>query len=371
MMSFKSRAKRMLDSFGVNIYGERPHDIRVHSESVYWRIGLGGARELGNTYVDGLWDCEALDVFFDKAIRSDTQNELPLWLEYLATVRDKVLNTQSVRRALDVGRRHYDLGNDLYTLMLGPSMAYSSAYYRSGAANLEEAQNAKFDKICTALELKPGMRVLEIGCGWGTFAKYASDKYGVRVVGISISKEQLRYANEHCVNGVNEFHFLDYRHIPEAWHSTFDAVVSVEMIEAVGPKNLGDYFLAASRALKPGKKFLVQAIIGHGQQDLWLSTYIFPNGVLPSKAQLESASKDSFRISGWESFGADYDKTLVEWDKRFVAAWPQICTVLREDGTPRYDQRFFRMWRYYLLQCAGIFRSGHIDVAQISFTKII
>jgi cyclopropane-fatty-acyl-phospholipid synthase len=370
MLTFKQRAGDLLQKMGVSTGGKKPHDIVVHDDLVYTRIAFGGSRELGNTYVDGLWDCEELDSFFEKAVRERLQNQLPLWLDFVTRIRDRVINIQSVRRALEVGRRHYDLGNELYVAMLGSSMAYSSAYFRSGAASLDEAQYAKFEKICSTLALKPGMRVLEIGCGWGTFAKYASEKYGVQVVGISISKEQLAFAREHCSVNKNEFHFLDYRRLPEDWRGTFDAAVSIEMIEAVGPKNLRDYFAAAHSALKPGGKFLVQAIIGHGTPDLWLSTYIFPNGVLPSASQLYSSTRRLFTAARWESFGADYDRTLMTWHEKFKKAWPQIRALKSEDGNTKYDERFYRMWRYYLLQCAGIFRSGYIDVAQILFTKV-
>ncbi len=369
MSNYKDWAQKELSRVGIQINGTRAFDVTINDERVYRRVGFGGSYCLGNTYVEGMWDCDALDEFFDRTSRAKLHNGLSQLRDYVALLRSHIFNTQSVRRSLEVGRIHYDLGNDLYERMLGPSMAYSSAYFGGGANTLEDAQFAKFEKICTALCLKRGDRVLEIGCGWGTFARFAAEKYGVHVVGISVSQEQLKYAEEHRGSTQNEFHFLDYRHLPGDWRGSFDAAVSIEMIEAVGPNNLRTFFKSAHSALKEDGHFMLQAIIGGGVPDLWLSTHIFPNGVLPSIQQLGNSTQGIFDMRKMETFGSDYDQTLMEWHRRFDSSWDEIRGIKNADGSIKYDETFRRMWRYYLLQCAGIFRSRHIDVAHILLAR--
>ena len=280
------------------------------------------------------------------------------------------MNLQSVRRALQVAEHHYDLGNALYERVLGESMGYSSAYYRDGAADLTAAQYAKFDVICRKLGLTKGMKVLEIGCGWGTFAAYTSRTYGVEVLGVTVSKEQLAYAKERCAGLPVSFYFGDYRTLPKELEGTFDRAVSIEMIEAVGARNLGAYMDVARRMLTSTGEFLIRAIVGNGVPDVWLSTRIFPNGVLPSLRQLAASAEGRFRLASYESFGGDYDKTLMAWDERFRAAWPEIRALTSPGGTALYDERFYRMWRYYLLVCAGAFRVRKIDVAHLVLSKV-
>lgn len=368
-MFFKKWAETELKKAHVSIGGDKPYDIQVHDERVYRRVALGGMFALGNSYVDGLWDSDALDQFFARVTTSGSRRAAFDWREKLTRIRSLLINAQTIRRSRRVAREHYDLGNELYEMMLGPTMAYSSGYFADGAVTLDDAQRAKFDQICKKLELSPGKRVLEIGCGWGTFAAYAAEHYGVEVVGISISHEQLVYAKKYANDKIS-FEYMDYRHMPYEWRGTFDAVVSIEMIEAVGPRNLRAYFGAAYSALKPGGVFLVQAILGSGEPDEWISVYIFPGGVLPSVTQIARSIDGLFHIAGWESFGTDYDKTLMEWYARFEKAWPRIRTI-EKAGKHLYPERFHRMWRYYLLLCAGAFRSGYIDVAHVVLRRRI
>jgi cyclopropane-fatty-acyl-phospholipid synthase len=213
------------------------------------------------------------------------------------------------------------------------------------------------------------MKVLEIGCGWGTFAAYVARTYGVEVVGVTVSKEQLVYAQKRCEGLPVTFYFGDYRTLPREYDGAFDRVVSIEMVEAVGIQNLDAYMDVARGALVRDGAFLMQAIIGSGEPDPWISTRIFPNGVLPTMVQLARAAEGRFRISRVESFGTDYDKTLMAWDERFRAAWDTIKKSTDNKGKVLYDERFYRMWRYYLMVCAGLFRSQKITVSQLLLTK--
>lgn len=358
-------ADHLLRQADIVMDGNRPFDPQVHRLRVYRRALLWGSLGLGDSYVDGDWDCDALDTFFERAIRAGIDMKASSIVDVIESVRSTLLNLQSVRRALRVAEHHYDLGNTLYEKMLGESMAYSSGYYGDGASDLTAAQYAKFDRICAALQLRPGMRVLEIGSGWGSFAAHAAGKYGVSVVGITVSKEQLAYARTRCDGLPVSFYFGDYRTIPPEYDGAFDRAVSIEMIEAVGIKNLRTYMGVAQRALKPDGRFLIQAILGSGVADVWLSTRIFPNGVLPSYAQITNAIHCLFALTHEERFAHDYDKTLCAWDENFRKAWPELSMLTNARGQVMYDQRFYRMWHYYLMVCAGAFRAGKNDVAQL------
>lgn len=254
---------------------------------------------------------------------------------------------QSRRRAFIVGERHYNLGNDLFQNMLDKRMNYSCAYWKD-ASNLDEAQENKLELICKKLYLQPGMRVLDIGCGWGAFAKYAAERYGVEVVGITVSKDQVALGREMCKGLPVEIKLQDYRDVNEK----FDRIVSVGMIEHVGYKNYREYFLIAHRNLKDDGLFLLHTISqvrSTKSTDAWIHKYIFPNGMLPSIAQLAKAVENLFVIEDIHNFGADYDKTLMAWYNNFNTNWGKI--------KDKYGERFYRMWKYFLLSSAGAFRA--------------
>ena len=360
-------AQKLLQDAGVTV-GSHDADIVVHNSAAYWRPMLFGSLGLGESYMDKQWDAEHLDVVLTKLLAHGARQRVQGVVELIDKLQRTVINTQSALRAFQVGEHHYDLGNELYEDMLGESMGYSSAYFRDGAKTLTEAQYAKFDRICQKLALAPGMRVLEIGAGFGTFAEYAARTYGVEVVGLTVSKEQKAYAEKRCEGLPVEFILVDYRKFTHTGRP-FDRVVSIEMIEAVGPKNFRDYFTAAHAALHEHGLFLVQAIVSRGAAvpvpDPWISKYIFPNGVLPSLPQLQTAMHNLFTLGDYEAFGSDYDKTLMAWDERFRERWDAIS--LRDPDT--FDKRFYRMWRYYLLACAAVFRSGEADVAHLLLRK--
>jgi cyclopropane-fatty-acyl-phospholipid synthase len=352
----------LVGAAGIRINGNAPWDFTVHDDSVYQRILADGSLGFGESYMDGLWDSQSLDEFFHRLLRIDADEMVKGWAGLRLVgerLRQKLFNYQSVKRAFHVGEQHYDLGNDVFKAMLDPTMAYSCGYWYQ-AANLEEAQLAKYDLICRKLELRPGERLLEIGCGWGGLARYAAENYGVNVLGITVSKEQQALARERCEGYPVEIELIDYRSL----QGRFDKIVSVGMFEHVGPKNYPTYFSTAHRLLEDNGLFLLHSIGNYTRVstcDAWLSKYIFPNGHLPSAQEITRASDQLFLIEDWHNFGADYDRTLMAWWENFNRAWPQL------EG--KYDQRFYRMWKYYLMCCAGFFRSRQGQLWQLVLSK--
>jgi cyclopropane-fatty-acyl-phospholipid synthase len=358
--SARAVAEELLAKADIKINGERPWDMTVHNESVFGRILGQGTLGLGESYMDGWWDVPALDQFISKALRAHLERYVRTSLPALITIAKAWLfNLQTRSRAYQVGEAHYDIGNDLYDAMLDKRMVYTCGYWKD-AHDLDTAQEAKLDLVCRKIGLKKGDRVLDIGCGWGSFAKFAAERYGASVVGITISKEQAILAREICKGLPIEIRVQDYREVNEM----FDHIISIGMFEHVGVKNYGEYFKMAHRCLKEDGKFLLHSI-GSNRSVLstnpWTGKYIFPNGVLPSIAQIGKAIEGLFVMEDWHNFGADYDKTLMAWFANFDAAWPQ----LRE----KYGDRFYRMWKFYLLMCAGAFRARYIQLWQIVLTK--
>lgn len=349
----------LLGKAGVEIGGNRPWDIRKLDEGVAERIFATGSLGLGEAYMDGHWEAEKLDELFARVLRAHLDKSLqPLHLVF-HTLRARLLNLQSVRRAWQVGEAHYDLGNDFYAAMLDPRMTYTCGYWEN-ARNLAGAQEAKLDLICRKLGLRPGMRVLDIGCGWGSFMGYAAEHYGVECVGITISKEQAAWAQQRYEGLPLEFRLQDYRSVNER----FDRIASVGMFEHVGRKNHRVFAEVAHRCLNDDGLFLLHTI-GKNERnstpDPWIDKYIFPNGDLPSTGQIADAIDGLFVVEDLHNFGADYDRTLMAWYDNFEAAWPRFEKQLGE--------RFYRMWRYYLLSCAGAFRARDIQLWQWVFSK--
>jgi len=346
----------MLDKADVRINGDRPWDMLMRDESVAERVLAYGSLGLGESYMDGDWHAERLDEFFTRvlAARLDREVEHPIRLAIHA-IRHRFFNLQNMRRAWQVGEAHYDLGNGFYEKMLDRRMTYTCGYWAQ-ASDLESAQEAKLDMICRKLDLKPGQRVLDIGCGWGSFMRFAAEHYGVACVGVTISKEQAAHGQKLCEGLPVEFRLMDYRELDEK----FDHIASVGMFEHVGHKNHHTYFQVARRCLKDGGLFLLHTIgknRRHSTPDPWIDRYIFPNGDLPSLDQIAEAVEDQFIIEDLHNIGADYDRTLMAWNTNFQAAWPEL--------SGQFDGRFKRMWEYYLQACAGAFRARTIQVWQL------
>jgi cyclopropane-fatty-acyl-phospholipid synthase len=350
----------MLDPLDIRINGQRPWDPRVSDPGFYSRVLAGGSLALGESYMEGWWECQALDQFFEKllAARLDRKVRSGAGLLWEA-VKAQAVNAQSRARAFIVGRRHYDIGNDLFTLMLDRWLNYSCAYWH-GASDLDQAQEAKLDLVCRKLGLKPGMTVLDIGCGWGGFAKFAARNHGVRVRGVTVSRQQAEFARQFCRGLDVTIDLMDYRDLDE----TFDRVVSIGMFEHVGFRNYRTFMSVAHRCLNPCGLFLLHTIAGNTPvkaTDPWINRYIFPNSMLPSASQITTAAEGLFLIEDWHSFGPYYDKTLMAWYDNFTGHWYRI----RKD----YDQTFYRMWTYYLLCCAGSFRARRNQVWQIVLSR--
>jgi cyclopropane-fatty-acyl-phospholipid synthase len=361
MSKFRTTVTELLESADIKINGQRPHDIIVHNEDFYARVLSGGTLAFGESYMDGWWDCDALDQLAVRLLsaRLDEKVKVTNPSVLLTFLRAYLFNSQSKGRAHMVGEKHYDTGNGLFSLMLDKRMNYSCAYWKY-AQDLDQAQIDKMDLICRKLHLKPGMKVLEIGCGWGGFAKYAAENYEVNVYGITISKEQEQYAKESCKGLDVSFELKDYREL----NTQYNRIVSIGMFEHVGYKNYKHYMEVAHRCLKEDGLFLLHTIGRNSSAratEPWINKYIFPNGMTPSAKQICAASESLFVIEDWHSFGQDYDKTLMAWHENFQNNLSKL-----EDS---YDERFQRMWKYYLLMCAGSFRARRNQLWQLVLTK--
>ena len=352
--------QKLLDEIDVRINGTRPWDIAIHNSRTFKRILFNGSLGLGESYMDGWFDCEQLDVFFDKIFKNGINYKVGAVPALFAQVRGRLTNLQSISRAFMVGEKHYDIGNDLFSVMLDKRMIYTCGYWSEGVSNLDESQKAKLDLVARKLDLKPGMKVLDIGCGWGGAAKYFAETYGVSVIGITISKEQVSYANEQCEGLDVDIRLLDYRELDEQ----FDAIYSIGMFEAVGYKNYRKYFEVVHHCLKKEGVFLLHTI-GVDQSitstDPWVAKYIFPNGMMPSSKQITGAIEGLFKIDDWHNFGSDYDKTIMCWHKNFTQHYQSL--------NHKYDQKFCRMWTYWLLLSAASFRSHSNHLWQILLSQ--
>lgn len=355
---------RLLDAAGVAVNGRDPWDIQVHDPRLYARALKEGTLGLGEAYMDGDWDCEALDELFTRLMRADVDRRVAGFAKVRLLVdalRHRVMNLQAPHRAFQVGERHYDVGNDVFERMLDSRLIYSCAYWEH-AHTLEQAQTHKLEMICRKLRLEPGQTLLDVGCGWGGLAQYAARHHGVTVHGITVSKEQLALARERS-EGLGlpvSFQLIDYRQL----QGRYDRIVSVGMFEHVGPKNYPVYFERLHDLLAPDGVFLLHTIGSHvtaRSTDAWIDRYVFPNGKLPSAVEMTEALEGRFLIEDWHNFGADYDRTLMAWWERFDRAWPEL--------RDRYPARFYRLWKYYLLSCAGFFRSRQGQLWQLVLTR--
>jgi cyclopropane-fatty-acyl-phospholipid synthase len=356
----KSIIQGLLDLAGIEINGPHPWDLQVYDKRFYNRVLREGSLGLGESYMDGWWDARELDQFFARLLKAELDKKVSgNWKTHLWTIGQTIINRQRKKVAHRIGEHHYDIGNDLYCAMLDRRLVYSCGYWRD-AANLDEAQEAKLDLVCRKLRLKPGQRILDIGCGWGSLAKYAAEKYQVAVVGITVSKEQLTYGYSLCSGLPVRLEFKDYRDI----EGHFDHIVSLGMFEHVGYKNHRTYMQVVHDHLKDDGLFLLHTI---GQNatfkttDPWFGKYIFPNSLIPSAAQISRAVENLFVMEDWHNFGPDYDKTLMAWFRNFDAHWETL--------RPKYGDRFYRMWKYYLLASAGSFRARASNVWQIVLSK--
>lgn len=366
MVDLKQKAQEILDPADIKINGSRPWDIQVKNPKFYSRVLSGGSLALGESYMDGWWDCEKLDEFFYRILSAKLQDKVKGMKNLIIFfLRAKLINLQKKSRAFEVGKKHYDVGNDLYKMMLDKRMNYSCGYWKK-AKTLDKAQEDKLDLICRKVGLKPGMKVLDIGCGWGSFLKYAAEKYKIKGVGITVSKEQAKLARESLKGLPVEIRLQDYRELLKS-NEKFDAVISIGMFEHVGVKNYRIYMEVVNKVLKDNGLFLLHTIGKNKSSmniDPWIEKYIFPNSMLPSVKQITESAECLFILEDWHSFGYDYNKTLMEWYKNFTKNWDKI------KKTGKYGERFYRMWIYYLMASAGGFKARQNQLWQIVFSKI-
>ncbi len=360
MELLKEKLRSLLASAGIQINGDNPWDIQLHDERWYERALREQNLGLGESYMEGWWDCDQLDVFFDRLIRAQLCGKLRTSFgERIRLLTGLLCNLQKCSRARIVAKRHYNLGNDLFASFLDPNWQYSCGYFQR-TTSLEQAQRDKLAMICGKLELKESDHLLDIGCGWGGLAKYAASHYGCRVTAINISQPQLEFAREFCQGLPVECIDRDYRSLS----GCYDKIVSVGMFEHVGWRNYRSFMEVVHRCLKPEGLCLLHTIGGDTSKtsaDPWISKYIFPNGMLPSLAQISKASERLMTLEDVHNIGTHYDPTLMAWNAGFQRAWDGLKET--------YDKRFKRMWEYYLLSCAGGFRSRNIHLWQILMSR--
>jgi len=362
-MRSKDLLREVAKEADIRINGDRPWDVRVYNEDFYDRVIRQGTLGLGESYMDGWWDCDSIDAMICRAIAAGMEERLPRSLPVMLHVASqKLFNFQTVNRAAMVAEHHYNADPALFQAMLDPYMQYSCACWTAQGqrSSLAEAQVAKMDLICRKLHLEKGMEVLDVGCGWGGLACHMAESYGVRVTGITVSREQATFARQRAAGTIPDlapdFRLEDYRSLK----GTYDRVVSVGMFEHVGRKNYAEFFDVIRRCLRPDGLFLLHTIGSNGAgcgADPWLTRYIFPNGILPSPSTLTKALEGRFVLEDWHNFGADYDKTLLAWHENFQRG----C----ETKAFACDERTRRMFSYYLLSCAGASRARSLQLWQL------
>lgn len=367
---------KLLSPCDIRVNGDRPWDVQVHNDALYERVMRGGSLAAGEAYMDGWWDVPQLDEFFTR-LNKHTDLILTLkkdWFTLLRLGWHAIANPQKKQRAFQIGEAHYDIGNDLYEKMLDKRMTYTCGYWHpstgspqassgQAATTLDEAQEAKLDLVCRKLNLQKGQRVLDIGCGWGSFMIYAAEKYGVECVGVTVSKEQIVLGEERAKGLPVTFILKDYREI----EGIFDHVVSLGMFEHVGVRNYRTFMRVVRDHLSDSGLFLLHTIGANRSlraTNPWIEKYIFPNSMLPSAAQITKAAERLFVLEDWHNFGADYDTTLMAWHANVEKYWPELSA-----GNKRYDERFHRMWKFYLMSSAGAFRARNIQLWQIVLSK--
>ena len=355
----KSLGLEILQRAGIDPGGDSPCDITVYDDRFWDRVVAQREFGLGESYQEGWWDANRLDEFIAVVqaldLRSVVRRRPALALH---AARSSARNRQTIRRARRNAGAHYNIGNDLYTRMLDTRMIYSCGYWEN-AEDLDTAQEHKLELICRKLGFEPGMSVLDIGCGWGGFARFAAEKYGVEVTGITPATEQASLARQACAGLPVKILECDYRDVT----GRFDRIVSIGMMEHVGPRNLKTFFDRCDELLSDDGMMLhhtIGSLVSKNHTDPWFDKHIFPGGVIPSLAQISAAAEGGWVIEDLHNFGPYYDSTLMAWHRNVTAAWADL---------PNYDERFRRTWDYYLLSSAGSFRSRTLQLWQIVFTR--
>jgi cyclopropane-fatty-acyl-phospholipid synthase len=359
MNSARRKIEEILLLADVRINGDRPWDMRVRDDRLFERILAKGTLGLGEAYMDGWWDCDQVDQFITRVVRARLRGKIAPLSLLLPTLKARLINLQSMGRAFKVGEAHYGIGNDLFERMLDKRLTYTCGYWKE-AGNIDAAQEAKLDLVCRKIGLKPRQKVLDIGCGWGSFAGFAAERYGAEVFGVTVSKVQGKWLEARYAHLPVKVLVQDYREL----QGEYDHIVSIGMFEQVGRKNYRDFMQVAKRCLKPGGLFLLHTIgrlKTRNAAEPWSNKYIFPDAQIPSMADISRAAEKLFVMEDMHNFGAYYDRTLMAWHENFERHWPEIAD--------KYGERFRRMWRYYLLTNAGAFRARQLQLWQLVFSE--
>ncbi|MBN1278383.1 MAG: cyclopropane fatty acyl phospholipid synthase [Chlorobium sp.] len=355
---FKKQLETIFNAAGISIGGKEKHDVHIYNPEVFRRAITQGNLGLGESYMNGWWECDAIDELFYRLLRSRANEKVQPIENIAGKIAGRLFNLQTKSRSFVVGEKHYDTGNDLFRAMLDKRMIYSCGYWKD-VNNLDDAQECKLRLIFDKLMLEPGMHLLDIGCGWGGAARFAAERYGVKVTAVTISNEQAVEARQACKNLPITIALTDYRNI----EGSYDRIYSIGMFEHVGHKNYGEYFTTIKRCLKPGGLSLLHTIGGNEpcvNVDPWICRYIFPNSMIPSASQITRAAEGLFILEDWHAFAFDYYLTLTAWHKNFETHWNTI--------KERHSESFRRMWNYYLLSCAGAFKARSLQLWQILFS---
>jgi cyclopropane-fatty-acyl-phospholipid synthase len=359
-MSPQEFVGNLLAKAGIMIDGGQPWDLKVRDPRAYARVLRDGSIGFGEAFMEGWLDCERIDLMLDRAYRTGLNRNIEaLRWAVLHAIKARLKPFGSRSRSFEIGEWHYDTGNDLFEIMLDKYMIYSCGYWQH-AQTLEAAQSDKLELICRKLQLEGGMRLLDIGCGWGGLARYAAEHYGVSVVGITVSKQQVDLGRRLAAGLPIELRYVDYRDINE----TFDRVVSVGMFEHVGRRHYRDFFHSCERCLKPSGILLLHTVGYLKQQAInpWYDKYIMPGVEFPTVANILGSAGKNLVLEDFHTWhGSHYDKTLMAWFKRFDAGWGKL--------KHNYDEIFYRMWKLYLQGCAGAFRAERMRVWQVVFSK--
>ena len=360
MVEFEKTVRRILTKADVKLGGNRLWDIQVHHPGFYRRVILQGSLGLGESYMDGWWDCEQIDQFFHRILAAKVSAaDLKPVIRWLADLAGRLGNLQTLSRAHKVAEKHYDPDSQLILSFLDPYNQYTCGYFDQ-TSDLDIAQKKKLDLICRKLQITAHDHVLDIGCGWGGFARYAAEHYGCRVTGISNSTNQLAYARSFCTGLPVEFIETDYR----SFTGSYDKVLICGMIEHVGHKNYGRLMQIVHRCLAPEGLFLLHTIGGNRPEatgDPWLLKYFFPNSMLPSLRQLMQAAEGRFVLEDLQNFSTHYAPTFRAGAPNSDRHWPNIEN--------RHDRRFYRTWHYYFRHMAGTFRARLNQLWQLVFSK--
>ena len=354
----KNKFITIANQIGVEINGPNAWDIQIHNESLYSRLFRDGSLGAGESYMDGWWDCNDLVELSFRVAKNNLllESGLPLFVH---TTRSFLLNLQNKIRARIVGECHYDLPIPLWEKMLGASMIYTNGIWQD-TDDLDTAGFAKYDLVCRKLELKKGDTLLELGCGWGAFLKYAATHYGCRCTGVTISKEQAKYASELCQSLPVKIHHCDYRDrdVYNPDDIKYDAITTLGMTEHVGRKNYRQCMQIIYEQLRDCRLFLLESS-GNSKEsapDMFIQKYIFPYLDMPTVGSIDKYTRDFFVLEDMQTVSVDYAKTIIAWSNNFKKYWSDFDLSENTFGGLSKNQ-FYRMWVYYLDCCAGVLKA--------------